>query len=70
MCPTLDALRQRASHLQRRLRRYHLLARAHIAEERGGRLPGRSDYEQLLERRLLRVAVAIESHLARHGGCQ
>ncbi len=70
MCTTLEAMRQRASFLQQRLRFYHLLARAHATEDRGGSLPGHSDYEQLLQRRLLRITFAIESHLVQHGCCQ
>ncbi len=70
MCTVLEAMRQRASFLHQRLRCYHLMALAHAAEERGGRLPGHSDYEQLLQRRLLRITFAIESHLVQHGCCQ
>jgi len=67
-CPELEQLRREAGKLRRNLRQKMLLAR-----EKTAHLPAHerrpSDYEEFFERRVARLAEAIEAHLRDHG-CQ
>jgi hypothetical protein len=65
-CAELVLLRQEVSRLFHRLRQQRERARAKASLDRGGKLPGRSDYESYLQRRLDKVSAAIDQHVAIH----
>jgi hypothetical protein len=67
MCDDLCVLRLEVSRLFHKLREQRERARAKASLDRGGKLPGRSDYEAYLQRRLDKASAAIDQHVAQHG---
>ncbi len=62
----MDRLRNEAGDLKRLIKEQREKARSKAGNLRSGRPSGRSDYEDLLQRKLQRVTAEIESHLALH----
>lgn len=65
-CTELQRLRAKATETKKALAVQRRIARQHALETRGRHTRGRSDYEPMLERRLLQLGNAIERHLSRH----
>jgi hypothetical protein len=66
-CRERLGLRTEAKQLNQQLVRQKALARSHANLSRGEHLPGKSDYEPLLKRRLERLAESIRKHKEEHG---
>jgi hypothetical protein len=66
-CRELAALRAEATELNKKLMEQRAKARLHQAVERGGQVPGRTDYEPLLRRKLERLSQTIQQHKDQHG---
>lgn len=60
-------MRQEVTRLFHKLRQQRQRARAKASLDRGGKLPGRSDYEAYLQRRLDKASAAIDHHVVVHG---
>jgi hypothetical protein len=65
-CAEADRLRHRAHELHLHLLDQRQKARAKASLERGNQVPGRSDYEAFLRRKLTALAGDIERHLGLH----
>ena len=65
-CSELKRLRAKATEAKKVLARQRRIARQHANEPRGRHTRGHSDYETLLERRLVQLGKAIERHVSRH----
>lgn len=59
-------MRREVTRLFQQLREQRQRARSKASLDRGGKLPGRSDYEAYLQRRLHKASAAIDAHVARH----
>jgi hypothetical protein len=66
-CRELAALRAEATDLHKQLSDQRTKARMHQADDRGNQLPGHTDYEPLLRRKLDRLSEAIKQHKQQHG---
>ncbi len=66
-CRELAALRAEATELNKKLTQQRSKARLHEELDRGNQLPGRTDYEPLLRRKLERLSQTIEQHKEQHG---
>lgn len=66
-CRELAALRAEATELNQRLLEQQRKARAHQDLDRGHQLPGHTDYEPLLRRKLEILSHSIQQHKEKHG---
>ena len=66
-CRELAALRAEATELNQKLMQQRTKARAHESLDRGDQLPGHTDYEPLLKRKLERLGRTIQKHKEQHG---
>jgi hypothetical protein len=66
-CRELAALRSEATALNKQLIQQRAKARMHNELDRGNQLPGHTDYEPLLRRKLERLGQTIQQHKAQHG---
>lgn len=65
-CEELQNLRREATRLTVELDHRRKKAREKANTEGGGRIPGRSDYEDFLQRKISKLAAEIENHMAQH----
>ena len=65
-CSELKRMRSKAAEIRKHLEQQRREARRHTSKPRGHQASGRSDYEPLLERRLMRLAHDIERHISHH----
>ncbi|HET9698670.1 MAG TPA: hypothetical protein VFP40_17495 [Terriglobales bacterium] len=66
-CRELAALRAEATELNKKLAQQRAQASRHQELDRGNQLPGHSDYEPLLKRKLERLSQTIQQHKEEHG---
>ncbi len=65
-CEELLRLRSQATQLKNKIHEQRRKAKAKASELRSGRPSGESEYVPYLQRKLARLAVEIEAHMAAH----